>query len=125
MISSNKQSGMTFIGLLMVLGMIGFAALVVLKVFPLYVENGSVNAALDSLLEGDVGTKGIKAMKKQVGNQFYVNDVSNVSIDDDIHFEQSEDGSSWVVTADYEGRATLFGNIGVFVEFSRSVEVPK
>ena len=120
-----NQQGLTFFGLLIILGLIAFFALVTLKVVPLYVENGSINSTLDALPQTEgVGKKGKKAMMKQIDAQFYINDVKSISAKD-ITFEKSKESKVWNVSADYEARVILFKNVGVFIDFKKTVEVPR
>ncbi len=125
MITKDKQRGITFLGLLIILGLIGFFAVVILKVTPLYLENSTVNSALDDLAQdAGIGKKGKKAMRKKIDRNFYINDVKNISAKD-IAIEKSKEKKVWDVSANYEARASLFGNIGVFIEFQKTVEVPR
>lgn len=125
MITKDKQRGITFLGLLIILGLIGFFAVVILKVTPLYLENSTVNSALDDLAQdAGIGKKGKKAMRKKIDRNFYINDVKNISAKD-IAIEKSKEKKVWDVSANYEARTSLFGNIGVFIEFQKTVEVPR
>ena len=120
-----RQQGIGFLGILAILGLIGFVTLVVLKVSPLYIENASVNTVLDQLLTVDgIGSQGKRAMQRRIDNQFNIDDVKTIS-SRDIVFVKPPGKKIWQVSADYEGRVILFKNIGVFVEFKKTVEVPR
>ncbi len=123
--TSRQQRGLTFIALLIVIALIAFFALVIMKVGPLYIENASVNASIQNLvgLPG-VGKEGITAMRKRIQNQMNVDDVK--SLDSlAIKFVKSKESQVWLVTADYEARTILFSNVGVFIHFVKTVEVPR
>ena len=125
MITKDKQRGITFLALLIILGLIGFFAVVILKVTPLYLENSTVNSALDDLVQdAGIGKKGKKAIRKKIDRNFYINDVKNISAKD-IAVEKSKEKKVWNVSANYEARTSLFANIGVFIEFQKTVEVPR
>ncbi len=126
MITKDKQRGMTFLGLLIILGLIGFFAVVILKMTPLYLENSTVNSALDDLVQdAGIGKKGAKAIRKKIDRNFYINDVKNISAKEDIAIEKSKEKKVWNVSANYEARTSLFGNVGIFIEFQKTVEVPR
>ena len=119
------QRGLTFIGLLIVIGLIAFFALVIMKVGPLYIENASVNASIENLVAlPGVGKEGKAGMKKRIQNQLNVDDVKNFK-SSMTKFEKSKESQVWLVTAEYEARTILFANVGVFINFSKTVEVPR
>ncbi len=120
-----KQRGLSFFTLLIIIALIAFFALVIMKVGPLYIENASVKASLQNLvgLPG-IGKEGITAMRKRIQNQMNVDDVK--SLDSlAIKFVKSKESQVWLVTADYEARTILFSNVGVFIHFVKTVEVPR
>jgi hypothetical protein len=84
-----------------------------------------VKASLQNLvgLPG-IGKEGITAMRKRIQNQMNVDDVK--SLDSlAIKFVKSKESQVWLVTADYEARTILFSNVGVFIHFVKTVEVPR
>ncbi|TNF96089.1 MAG: DUF4845 domain-containing protein [Gammaproteobacteria bacterium] len=120
-----QQRGMTMGGLLLVLGLIGFFTMITLKVVPLYIEYGSVAGALDSLRTfPGLGKEGVKAIRNKIDGQFYIDTVETIRAKD-VKIERDKKKKVWNVTADYEGRATLFGNMGVWVHFVKTVEVDR
>jgi hypothetical protein len=119
-----QQRGMTAGGLLLILGLIGFFAMVTLKTVPILIEYASVKGALDSLPhEPGLGKGGKKEIIKKIESQFYIDAVEKVSPKEDITITKKD--NAWIVTADYEGRATLFGNVGIWIHFLKTVEVPR
>ena len=118
-----NERGMTFSGLIAVLVLAAFFALPAIKVIPLYAEWGTVSGALDTLAR-DFGNKGRPAMMEKLRAQFSVDNVETISARD-IVFKPSKDGRRWMVTADYEARTSVFENIGVFIQFHKTVEVER
>jgi len=118
-----KQQGMTFFGLVLVLGLIAFFALVTLKVVPLYIEYSSVAGALDGLIGvPNIGKQGKKAMINRIDGQFYIDDVETIAGKDLIFTKEK---TVWKVTADYEARTKLFSNISIVAHFKKTVDVPR
>ncbi len=125
MLVKSNQRGITFLSLLIVLSLIGFFALIILKVTPLYLQNSTVNSALDSLAaDTKIGKMGKRAMQNKIANYFLINDVKVIN-SKDIEFEKSKEKKVWNVSANYEARTILFKNVGVFVDFQKTVEVPR
>lgn len=123
--TSRQQRGLTFLSLLLVIALIAFFALVIMKVGPLYIENASVKASVENLvgLPG-IGKEGQLAMRRRIQNQLDVDDVKSFH-SKDAKIVKSKESQVWLVTAEYEARTILFKNVGVFISFSKTVEVPR
>lgn len=119
-----KQRGMSFSAMMATMVLIAFFALLAIRVIPLYLEWGTVSGALDSLVEGNLGKQGKPAMVKRINAQFQVDNVESISARD-IVFIRAQDAKVWRVTAEYEARANLYNNVGVFIQFNKTVEVPR
>ena len=120
-----QQRGLTFIGLLIVIALIAFFALVLMKVGPLYIENASINAALENQIGmPGVGKEGPRGIRKSIQRQLDVDDVKSIH-SKDVKVVKSKESQVWLVTAEYEARTNLFANVGVFINFSKTVEVPR
>ena len=148
-----KQRGLSFFTLLIIIALIAFFSLVVMKVGPLYIENASVNASVENLMGlPGIGKEGPHGIKKRIQRQLDVDDVKSfhskdtkivkskeskriqnqMNVDDvksldslAIKFVKSKESQVWLVTADYEARTILFSNVGVFIHFVKTVEVPR
>ena len=117
----HHQRGMTAIGWMLVLGLIGFFTLITLKLVPLYMEFGKVASVFESL-ESEPGitqkTKG--EIVGLITKRFNVNDVRNV---DAKATKVSKDRGVLTVSIKYERREHLIGNIEVVATFDKQVEV--
>ena len=115
-----RQQGITGIGWLFILLVIGFTVLVVLKVFPMYTEYFSVKTSLTSLeKESLVGMDKAK-IREMLMKRLDINDVKRAGKDD----IEVTIGSGFVnVTVEYEAREPLFANISIVAEFKESIEV--
>lgn len=119
----NKQQGMSFFGLMMILGVGAFFLMLLLKIGPLYMEYGAVASGLDSLAGApNIGKQGKRAMIRRLDGQFNIDDVAVITAKD-IIFKKGK--TVWFVTADYEARAPLFSNISAVAHFVKTVEVPR
>lgn len=117
------QHGIAFLGLLILLVPVIFLASVGIRVLPLYAENGLINRSLDTLSTTvGMGSKGKKQMIKWLDAQFYINGVTSIE-GKDITFEKGR--KVWVVSVDYEVRTVLLRNVGLYIDFKKSVEVPR
>ena len=120
-----QQRGMGFLPMLIIFAMVAAIGLFGMKTLPLYIENSSVNAALDSLIGvPNIGKQGKRAMIKRIDGQLYIDAVERFSAKQLI-FVKSKDKKSWIVTADYEAKADLVKNLSVVVHFVKTVEVSR
>ncbi|HKJ77786.1 MAG TPA: DUF4845 domain-containing protein [Gammaproteobacteria bacterium] len=116
-----RQEGITAIGALVILVLVGFLALAVLKLFPVYMEHFSVTASMESLKEepGDERLTGRK-LEQLLMRRFNVNSVQSVGRE---HIEVDPNDSGFTVSVVYERRVPFMANIDFVVSFDDTVEV--
>ncbi len=119
--SINKQYGLTFISLCLVLGLIGFFTLLILKIGPLYLNNSKVHSAVADVKNmPDVANKTKSEIKNSLLKRFDMNYVDHVSDQDITILAQP----GYVkLDVQYERVEHLFGNLSVLVEFHEGFEV--
>lgn len=117
---ANSQRGMSAIGWLLVLGLAGFFAVILLKLVPIYVDGYKVSASLESL-RNESQASGPGDLRRALLKRLDINMVSSVR-PEDIYVEPRS-GAMFVNVA-YEVRTPLFGNLDLVVSFDESVEVP-
>jgi len=119
--SADRQQGMTGIGWLIVLGLIAFFVLLILRLAPGYLEYYKVESALESLQnEPNITKKTPMEIRSLLGRRFDVNAVESISAKD-VKIEQRTGRTT--VTADYEVRVPMIGNVDAVSKFNKSVEM--
>ena len=119
--SLNRQKGMTAIGWLIVLALIGFFVLLALRMVPAYMEDYKVVSTLESLEEEtgwtDVSPQAIRRLLERRFDISYVQSITprQVSI--------KPVGAYYNVSAKYSAREHLVGNVSVVMEFHKQVKV--
>ena len=118
----HKQKGMTGIGWVIVLMLIGFFILLGLKIIPAYMNNYKVTSVLESL-PNDPELVGIGPgrLRKALLKRLDINMVSDLE-KDDILIEKV--GNALRVTIDFETRKSLTKNMSLVIYYENSVEVP-
>lgn len=120
--NKHKQKGMTALGWLIVLALIGLFALVAIRVTPMYLESFNVAGALESLKNEPLVTqKSIAEINSLLQRRFDVNDIKSVNRKTDVKVEK-QDGILRVTIA-YESRTHLLGNLDVVGVFNKQVEI--
>jgi hypothetical protein len=116
-----SQQGMTAIGWLIVLGLIGFFVLLALRMTPAYLEYFTVKAALESLQnEPGITQKTPSEIRSMLGKRFSVNDVKSIT-SKDISIDNQ--GGRLSVSVDYEVREHALGNVDIVMMFTHDVEM--
>ncbi len=118
-----KQSGLSLVGFLVVLGVVGFAAYVGMKLFPMYQEYYSVQSAMKGLAN-EPGVADMDPAKVQdlFFRRLYINYSENVK-PQNVKFERMEGG--WKMRVNYEVRRPLVGNLDVVGKFDKTQELTR
>jgi hypothetical protein len=118
----HNQRGMTFIGWLIILGIIGFFVLLLLRLTPTYLENFTVKQQLKSLSEeSGVGELPPVQIRGKLLARFSIDDVTNVPVE---AIKVNKNQERVVIDISYHVRTPLFGNIDALVTFNEHVEFP-
>ena len=118
-----KQGGLSLLGFLVVLAVVGFAAYVGMKLFPMYQEYYSVTSAMKGLAN-EPGVADMDPAKVQdlFFRRLYINYSENVK-PQNVKFERVEGG--WKMRVNYEVRRPLVGNLDVVGKFDRTQELTR
>ena len=119
----NKQKGMTMIGWIILIAIIGFNGLVAINVAPTYFTDSNVtslwaNLETDSTLEG----LSVKKLRKAVIKRLKVNNVYDVSLDD---IEITKEKEFYLVELEYEPRGKIIGSLDYIMTFSHEARIPR
>ncbi|MCB1859152.1 MAG: DUF4845 domain-containing protein [Gammaproteobacteria bacterium] len=116
-----RQRGVTGIGWLVILALIGFFSLLTLKLAPIYMEHFSVMTVLSSLKQEPLITqKTVSEVRSIVQKRLKVNGVYDMARD---AIKITKEGGVMTVQIVYEVRKNMAANVDVLVSFSDSVEL--
>ncbi|BAU48228.1 membrane protein [Sulfurifustis variabilis] len=116
------QKGMTLWGTSFVLAVLGIAVFLILKLFPVYMQDFKV----DKALQGVVDEPGAGAMTKPevveaLYKRFIVDDIEHVKPEQHLTVEQN--GKNKIYRLEYEAVVPLFHNVSALIEFQHMQEV--
>jgi hypothetical protein len=121
LIDKNRQNGMTGLGWLTVLFLIGFFALLTFKLAPIYLENYTIKSVLSSFEEEPLVTqKSKKEILKMVMARLKTNGARDISRD---MVKIDKKPGLLNINIDYFVRKPMVGNIEIIVSFDESVEL--
>jgi hypothetical protein len=112
------QRGITLMGLIMGSVVLIFAALLVMKLLPSYIEYFNIKKAVTGISIESRG-RGVPAsdVRRAFENRSAIDDFKSVKASD---LEITKEGNDVVIAAAYRREIPLFANIGVYIDFSVS-----
>ena len=119
LISTGRQGGMSLIGLIIGAIVLGFAALVVMQVVPIYIADQKLVTIFKSLEKETASSPA--EIRRIADKQLYINEVDERFDSKDFDIRPVTGGFD--VKYNYEGRATLFANLSLVAEFEHQVRV--
>ncbi len=119
--SMTRQKGMTGIGWLIVLGLIGFFVLLALKMVPSYLEYYKIVSTLESVTE-ESGFDSPVEIRRLIERRFDISFVSTIT-PKDVAIKSA--GQNYSVRAKYDVKVHLFGNVYVLMAFDKQVMARK
>ena len=113
----HKQSGLSLVGFVVVLALVGFAAYIGMKLFPMYQEYYAVQSAMKGLAN-EPGVADMDPAKVQdlFFRRLDINYSESVK-PQNVKFERMEGG--WKMRVNYEVRRPLVGNLDVVGKFDK------
>lgn len=116
MLLQERQKGMTFLGYVLLLGVIGFFAIMALKLAPVYLEYQSIVKIMNNVAEENVSTP--NAIRTTIQKRLDINNIETVKARD---FRIAQDKGTIVLSIDYEARTKFLGNLYFLLLFDHSV----
>lgn len=114
-----RQQGMTLMSFIIVLAVVGFAAFIGMKLFPMYQEYFAVRSAMkDMAADPGAAARTPAQLKDLFFRKLYINYSENVK-PSDVSFERASNGSVQM-NVKYEVRRPLLGNLDIVGKFESS-----
>lgn len=111
-----KQSGITLLGFVIVLAVVGFFAFVAMKLFPMYQEYYSVRSAMKGLAnEPGIANQDPARIQDLFFRRLDISYAENVR-KEHVRFKRLEGG--WQMDVEYEVRKPMVGNLDVVGKFN-------
>lgn len=122
MAGRKKQQGLTLIGFVMVLLVVGAFAFVGLKLFPVYTEYYSVVSDMKGVQsEPGVATMSPVEVRDKLFRRFYISYVSSVKAEN-VKITRN---NGYNLTVQYEVRRPLVYNLDFVAKFDKTVELTR
>lgn len=119
--SRNRQSGLTFISILMLLVILGFYVYLGLKLLPIYLEYYKVKSVVSAVQkENQTAQQTPEQIRQTLMNRFYINEVRRLT-GKEIKIKPVPAGT--LVEVEWEVREPALGNVDMVVYFNEKFEI--
>jgi len=123
-----RQTGISFLGFLIVAVVVGFFALIGMKLFPLYMESYNVWEGMKTVAaRPDIATLNTKGITRYLLRNYEVGEVrflDEFNIRKHFKIERPKGKKGRVMHMTYESRRPLLGNLDVVLKFDKRIEIP-
>lgn len=114
--SLEKQAGVSYLGVMFIILMIGGAIKISAAIGPAYYDYFTIDKIITSLYK-DGRTGSIEDFKRALSDRFQINNIRDKTPDS---FKYRMDGGALVVELDYESRSNLVGNLDLVAHFKKT-----
>lgn len=119
----HRQSGITAIGFILAAAFAGMFALAAIKLVPVYMEFGKIQATLEKVRDEYKGERPTpEQIRESIERRFDIEYVTSMEARD-VVITRTADGYN--VRAAYDGRVSYLGNLYFVADFDTSVEVKR
>lgn len=120
----HSQRGITALGGLFIAMFIGLVLYGGLRLLPAFLEYQKVSTAMNAL-EDEYGSGGAtdSKIRNTLQRRFDIDDIDSIDPRDPRDIVITRQGSSLVVTAEYQAVAPFLGNVSFLVDFTNSATV--
>jgi hypothetical protein len=114
----NSQAGITLIGFLLILMVVGFFAFLGMRLFPVYMEYYGLRQAMKAVAaEPGIATKPPEQVKASLDRKLYISYVTNVK---PSHMRVTRQGGNYLLNVRYEVRGPLLYNLEYIASFDHT-----
>jgi hypothetical protein len=113
-----EQSGITLLGFLVVLMVVGFFAFLIMRLFPVYTEYYGLRQAMKAVaLEPGITTRSPEQVKQLLDTKLYISYVTSVKKN---HMRVTRQGGDYLLNVRYEVRGPLLYNLEYVATFDHT-----
>lgn len=118
-----RQSGVSLIGFIIILAVVGFFAFLFMKIFPAYSEYYNVVGAMESVRKEPGSARWTPAeILGSLEKRMYINYVDDTRVNRRT-FVLKRAGNGYTLTVKYERREPLLYNLDYVAKFERTVQL--
>jgi hypothetical protein len=112
-----RQRGATFLGMVVIIAILGFGLYAGIRLTPLYIEYMAVTRAMTQAAEGTA--TGPNDLRNTLERRWIIEDIKSIQ-PKDIDIKKANEG--YTMRAWYRAEAPFIANISLVVEFDKTVQ---
>ena len=119
----NKQRGLGFLGLIVLVGVLGFSAVIGLKLFPVYMDSWKI----DSIMDAVINEPGINDQSRREITEMMIKRL-DIDAVESLNYSNAGQRMSIIkrknnvtINVNYEITTPLLGNLSLLAAFDKSV----
>jgi hypothetical protein len=116
----SRQRGATFIGMVTIIAIVGFALYAGIRLAPLYFEYMAVVRALEQSAKETSDGATPQLLRSALARRWSVEDIHSVAPND---IEIQKAGAGFTLRAWYRAETPFVGNVSLVADFDKTVEV--
>ena len=117
----SRQRGATFIGIVVILGILGFALYAAIRLTPVYFEYMAIARALEQTAKEHAGGgTSPQDLRNSLARRWTIEDIHSIQVTD---IEIKKAGTGYSMRAWYRAEAPFIANVSLVADFDKTVPV--
>jgi hypothetical protein len=116
----SRQRGATFLGMVTIIAILGFALYAGIRLTPLYLEYMAVARALEQTAKEEVGATSPQTLRNALDRRWTIETIDSIQPKD---IEIKKAGSGFTMRAWYRAEAPFISNVSLVADFDKTVKV--
>ncbi len=108
------QRGVTFVGMIFIAALIILGAIIGLRLIPAYIEYATVVQHLREIARSPEARGSTREIQMLFSKRAQIDDIKAIAADE---IEVTRDGNSVILSASYQTKVKLFGNLSACIDF--------
>jgi hypothetical protein len=116
----SRQRGATFLGMVTIIAILGFALYAGIRLTPLYLEYMAVARALEQTAKAESGATSPQTLRNALDRRWTIETIDSIQPKD---IEIKKAGSGFTMRAWYRAEAPFISNVSLVADFDKTVQV--
>jgi hypothetical protein len=116
----SRQRGATFLGMVVIIAILGFALYAAIRLTPLYLEYIAVARALEQTAKENSGATSPQTLRNALDRRWTIETIDSIQPKD---IEIKKAGSGFTMRAWYRAEAPFISNVSLVADFDKTVRV--
>jgi hypothetical protein len=116
----SRQRGATFLGMVVIIAILGFALYAGIRLTPIYLEYMAVARALEQTAKEESGATSPQTLRNALDRRWTIETINSIQPKD---IEIKKAGSGFTMRAWYRAEAPFISNVSLVADFDKTVKV--